>query len=68
MSLHARSLLATMPEGTTAYIEARPAQSEDILEQAAATLDLTTPVAVMLLGSCITSKTPTIPGGSWLAS
>lgn len=50
VTLHARSLLATMPEGTTAYIEADLHDPEDILEQAAATLDFTTPVAVMLLG------------------
>ena len=48
--LHARALLASRPEGATAYIEANVHEPETILEAAAGTLDFTQPVALMLLG------------------
>ena len=46
---HARALLASRPEGATAYLDADLRDPEKILNGAAATLDLTRPVAVMLL-------------------
>jgi O-methyltransferase involved in polyketide biosynthesis len=47
---HARALLTSTPEGATTYVEADLREPERILEAAAQTLDLTRPVAVMLLG------------------
>jgi SAM-dependent methyltransferase len=46
---HARALLVSAPEGRTAYLNADARDPETILAQAAATLDFTQPVAVMLL-------------------
>ncbi|MEW9528908.1 SAM-dependent methyltransferase [Microbispora sp. NPDC049125] len=48
--VHARALLVGSPEGATDYVEADLRDPDKILEAAAATLDLTRPVAVMLLG------------------
>jgi hypothetical protein len=48
--LHARALLASSPEGATAYIDADLRDTEVILAQAARILDFGQPVAVMLLG------------------
>ncbi|MFD0318533.1 SAM-dependent methyltransferase [Streptomyces flavalbus] len=48
--LHARTLLTGTPEGVTAYIDADVHDPDAILERAAATLDLSRPVAVMMLG------------------
>ncbi|MFE6282132.1 SAM-dependent methyltransferase [Streptomyces sp. NPDC057877] len=48
--LHARALLTGTPEGATAYVDADVHDPDTILERAAATLDLTRPVAVMMLG------------------
>ena len=50
MLLHARVLLTSGPEGATDYIEADFRDPEALLAAAAATLDFTQPVAVMLLG------------------
>jgi O-methyltransferase involved in polyketide biosynthesis len=47
---HARALLTSSPEGATAYIHADARDPGKILSQAAQTLDLGQPVAVMLLG------------------
>jgi S-adenosyl methyltransferase len=47
---HARALLTSNPEGATAYVEADLRDSARILTAAAETLDLTQPVALMLLG------------------
>jgi hypothetical protein len=47
---HARALLASGPEGTTAYIDADLQDTGRILEKAAETLDLSQPVALMLIG------------------
>jgi hypothetical protein len=47
---HARALLTSTPQGATAYIHADMRQPDVILEQAAQTLDLSQPVALMLLG------------------
>ncbi|TDD80931.1 SAM-dependent methyltransferase [Actinomadura rubrisoli] len=48
--LHARTLLTSSPEGATDYIEADVRDPDAILAQAARTLDLTRPVALMLMG------------------
>jgi O-methyltransferase involved in polyketide biosynthesis len=47
---HARALLTSSPEGATDYIEADMRDPGTILRKAARTIDLTRPVAVMLLG------------------
>ncbi|MEU9398953.1 SAM-dependent methyltransferase [Streptomyces sp. SID4985] len=47
---HARSLLTSSPEGVTDYIDADVRDPETIVARAAETLDLTQPVAVMMLG------------------
>lgn len=47
---HARALLTSTPEGRTAYLDADLYQPESILRQAAETLDLTKPVALILMG------------------
>jgi hypothetical protein len=46
---HAHSLLRDTPTGSTAYIAADLRQPDDILKQAAATLDFTLPMAIMLI-------------------
>jgi O-methyltransferase involved in polyketide biosynthesis len=46
---HARALLTSSPEGVTAYLDADLRDTGYILEQAADTLDLSQPVAIMLL-------------------
>ena len=48
--VHARALLTSDPEGATAYVEADLRDSAQILAAAATTLDLSQPVALMLLG------------------
>jgi S-adenosyl methyltransferase len=47
---HARALLASSPQGETAYLDADLRDPAKILDQAAGTLDFTRPVAVMLVG------------------
>jgi S-adenosyl methyltransferase len=47
---HARAMLVSSREGATAYLSADIRDPESILEQAATTLDLDRPVAVILLG------------------
>ncbi|MEV8589882.1 SAM-dependent methyltransferase [Streptomyces sp. NPDC051180] len=47
---HARALLTSAPGGVTEYIDADARDPEKILTVAAATLDLTRPVAVLMLG------------------
>jgi hypothetical protein len=46
---HARALLTSSPEGVTAYLDADLRDTDQILEQAADTLDFTKPVGIMLL-------------------
>ncbi|MET9381364.1 SAM-dependent methyltransferase [Streptomyces sp. NPDC002928] len=48
--MHARTLLTSAPEGVTDYLDADVRDPDVILERAAATLDFTRPVAVMMLG------------------
>jgi hypothetical protein len=47
--VHARALLTSSPEGATAYVQADLRDPETILRAAVDTLDLTRPVALMLL-------------------
>ena len=47
---HARALLTSTPEGATAYIDADVHDPQEILREAAHTLDFTRPVAVTMLG------------------
>jgi O-methyltransferase involved in polyketide biosynthesis len=47
---HARALLTSDPRGATAYIEADLRDTQEIMAQAGQTLDLSQPVAVLLLG------------------
>ncbi|MGC5344565.1 SAM-dependent methyltransferase [Streptomyces sp. DT171] len=47
---HARALLTSTPEGVTEYIDADAHHPERILDAVEPTLDLTRPVAVMMLG------------------
>jgi hypothetical protein len=51
MLAHAHQLRSTTPEGATAYVQARMSDPEEILRQAAATLDLSQPVGVLLPGT-----------------
>jgi S-adenosyl methyltransferase len=51
MLAHAHDLVAGAPEGTVAYIQARLSDPDEILRQAAKTLDLTQPVAVVFPAS-----------------
>ena len=46
---HARALLTSTPEGATAYLDADLREPELILRSAARTLDLSQPVALMML-------------------
>ncbi|NVI86825.1 SAM-dependent methyltransferase [Actinomadura sp. BRA 177] len=48
--VHARALLDATAEGASDYVDADLREPDDILAKAAATLDFTRPVAVMLLG------------------
>lgn len=48
---HARALLTSTPEGTTAYLDADLYDPENILRAAAATLDFSEPVALIILNT-----------------
>ncbi|WP_030419322.1 SAM-dependent methyltransferase [Streptomyces sp. SCSIO 75703] len=50
---HAEALLTSAPEGRTAYLDEDLRDTDSILGQAAHTLDLTRPVALVLLGVVI---------------
>jgi hypothetical protein len=67
---HARALLTSTPQGRSAYIEADLGEPETILgaPALAATLDMTKPVALMLVASCIScrmSRTRRAPWPRW---
>jgi S-adenosyl methyltransferase len=76
---HARALLASKPEGTTAYIDADLRDTGILLEKAAQTLDLTEPVAVTMLAvlhavgdeddpyALVAQIMQAVPSGSYLA-
>ncbi|RFU41890.1 SAM-dependent methyltransferase [Actinomadura logoneensis] len=48
--VHARALLSSTPEGACDYLDADVRDPEAVLRRAARTLDLTRPVALMMLG------------------
>jgi hypothetical protein len=48
--VHARALLTSTPEGVTDYVDAALEDPETILREARRTLDLSRPVALMLMG------------------
>lgn len=48
---HARALLTSTPEGATAYIDADMYEPDAVLEAAAKSLDLTEPVALVILNT-----------------
>ena len=60
--VHAQALLASAPGGVTSYIEADVRDTEEILHQAARTLDFGQPVAVMMLGILGQIPDPDEPG------
>ena len=76
---HARALLASTPEGTTAYIDADLRDTGTVLEKAAHTLDLTETVAVTMLAvlhavgdeddpyAVVAQIMQALPSGSFLA-
>ena len=76
---HARALLTSSPEGATDYIEADARDVDAILERASATLDLSKPTAVTMLGilpfigddgearAIVTRLLAALPAGSYLA-
>ena len=58
--VHARALLTSAPGGMTSYIEADVRDTEEILGEAARTLDFGQPIALMMLG--IMGQLPIRPG------
>ncbi|MFF2008437.1 SAM-dependent methyltransferase [Streptomyces sp. NPDC058195] len=48
---HARALLTSAPDGMTNYVHADLRDAEQVLQEAAQTLDMTQPVAVMVLST-----------------
>ena len=76
---HARALLASTPEGTTAYIDADLRDTGTLLEKAAQTLDFAEPVAVTMLAvlhavgdeddpyAIVAQIMQAVPSGSYLA-
>jgi SAM-dependent methyltransferase len=76
---HARALLTSATEGTTAYLDEDLRNVAELIRSASATLDLTRPVAVMLIGilQCIPNEDnpagiikqlmDALPSGSYLA-
>jgi hypothetical protein len=61
---HARALLTSSPEGRTDHLDEDLRNVDAILERAAATLDLTEPVALMLLGVVIFLRDDEDPYGT----
>jgi hypothetical protein len=76
---HARALLSSTPEGATDYIDADLRDPEKILAGAAATLDFSQPVAIMLMAilqhlsdsddpyAVVAKLVAAVPPGSYLA-
>jgi S-adenosyl methyltransferase len=77
--VHARALLTSSPDGATDYIDADVRDTDRILQGAAATLDLTKPVAIIMQGilgyihdddqarSILKRLLDAVPSGSYLA-
>jgi hypothetical protein len=78
--VHARALLSSSPDGFTNYLQADLRDPDTILRETAQTLDLTQPVALMLMGilghisddeqalSIVRTLLDGLPSGSYLAS
>ncbi|MEU0126481.1 SAM-dependent methyltransferase [Streptomyces sp. NPDC006289] len=49
--VHAAALLTSSPEGSTAYVDADLSHTDTVVDEAAATLDLSRPVAVLLMST-----------------
>ena len=76
---HAQALLTSTREGVTSYLDADVRDPEKILDQAAATLDFSQPVALLLMGilhsvedrsdphGIVRKLVDALPGGSYLA-
>ncbi len=76
---HARTLLASSPEGSTNYVDADMSQPGKVLQEAAKWLDLTQPVGLTFMGvlghvtdyaqarSIVTGLLDGLPAGSYLA-
>ncbi|SBW28910.1 hypothetical protein FDG2_6175 [Candidatus Protofrankia californiensis] len=76
--VHARALLTSSPQGATAYLESDLRDPNTIMKKAAATLDFTSPVAVMLVAilhcvadeddpyGIVTTLLDAVPSGSYL--
>jgi hypothetical protein len=76
--VHARARLTSSPEGATDYVDADVRDTDTILREAARTLDLARPVAVVMLGilgnvpdydearSIVTRLLAGVPSGSYL--
>ncbi|GIF73385.1 hypothetical protein Asi02nite_29030 [Asanoa siamensis] len=76
--VHARALLASSPEGATSYVDADVRDTETVLREAAKTLDLDQPVAIIMLGilgnipdydearSIVADLVAAVPAGSYL--
>jgi S-adenosyl methyltransferase len=76
--VHARALLTSDPAGATAYIDADARDTATVLAEAAATLDFSEPIAVMLVGllhcisdaddpaGLVTRLMAAVPSGSYL--
>jgi trans-aconitate methyltransferase len=60
---HARALLISGPEGKTDYVDADMRNPDEILAQAAKTLDFTRPVALLLVGILHLISEEEDPGG-----
>jgi hypothetical protein len=61
------ALLTSSPQGKCNYIDADLRDLGKILDRAAATLDFSRPVAIVLLGMLLTCPTPTTRTASWPA-
>ena len=64
---HARALLTSSPEGRTDYLQADLRDTDTILKGAARTLDLTRPVAILLIAVVHFIPAPTTRTRSWPA-
>jgi len=60
--VHARALLTSAPGGVTSYVEADVRDTEEILHEAARTLDFSQPVALMMLGILGQVPDSAVPG------
>ena len=76
--VHARALLVGTPEGATDYVDADARNPDQVLQEAARTLDFSQPIALIMLGilgniqdyqearSIVTRLLDAVPSGSYL--